>query len=209
MARLKSAVQWGAMVIGMISLVVSCAKKPDPQESCNFVRNADLQRVSWKASLPVQLYIHESVPPEFYSSIQQAAEDWNKSKGRDLIKIVGVTNKGNTARVDGANIIYWMDEWDKTKPLEQARTVISWQGPNLVEADIMINAKNFTYAQGAPYAWGAVDFESLIVHEMGHALGLAHVEEKNSKSVMEPTLASATLRRTPELFDVKSMSCEY
>jgi hypothetical protein len=50
----------------------ACSRKLDPQDSCNFVQNPDLQRIAWKTEKPVKLYVHKSVPREAYGALQRA-----------------------------------------------------------------------------------------------------------------------------------------
>ena len=77
----------GGLLLMTVLFIQACGKKLDPQESCNFVQNSQLQRVYWKDRTPVKLYIHSSVPTEFYSSIELAVEEWNRTLGREVLRI--------------------------------------------------------------------------------------------------------------------------
>lgn len=79
----------------------------------------------------------------------------------------------------------------------------------MTDADIRINAKNFSFYKASDKndTYGKVHLESLIIHEMGHVFGLAHIEE--SDSVMQAYLKSQTIRDTPGAIDIRSMNCEY
>ena len=192
-----------------VLFIQACGKKLDPQESCNFVQNSQLQRVSWKDRTPVKLYIHSSVPTEFYSSIELAVEEWNRTLGREVLRIelTGVTGSYTPSR-DGASMIYWLNSWEDDRRTEQARTTVYWTGDRIYEADIRLNAKFFNFYGGEGNdSFSGVDMESLMVHELGHVLGLSHNDSKGS--VMAVTLASGTLRRTPGKKDLDSIRCEY
>src|SRR5690606_33904804 len=106
------------------------------------------------------------------------------------------------------NIIYWLKEWDPSRTFEQARTTIYWYDSQIYEADIKINAEHFSYSFGDEPEVGRVDLESLVLHELGHVLGLAHPED-GSDSVMNAYLRSSYLRREPLPMDLSSLSCEY
>jgi len=81
--------------------------------------------------------------------------------------------------------------------MEQARTTIYWKGSSIDEADVRVNAHDFHYSIDDITPQDKVDFESLIIHEMGHVLGLQHIE-KGHRSVMEALLASGdSTRRSP------------
>ena len=206
------------ITIGLVSVLLAmqaCSVKPDPQASCNFVQNSDVQRVSWGADVPVPLYIDSEFPVEKRGAVQAAADEWNTIAGHPLIKIVGVTNRGGGPAQDGFNIIYWMTSWDTAATNEQARTTIYWTGTRIYEADVRINAR----AGDHQYFWsnepqpGELDVESLLVHEFGHVLGLVHTVTAGSVMVKALAVANATTdfteRRTPNGFDSSSIRCEY
>ena len=184
----------------------ACGNKNLSQESCNFVQNSEGQRVSWGAGSSVSFYVDPSVPAKFYPVIQAAASTWNKTIGHQQIAIIGWAARTSTPAEDGTNVIYWMSDWDPKQSNEQARTTIHWSSNRLIEADILVNAKDFVYSvqQILP---GQVDFESLLLHEFGHALGLRHVDAV--PSVMQKTLAYDLARREPQPLDLASLKCEY
>ncbi len=221
----------------IFTLLASCSREQmgdvfsesyNPEFSCGFVQNTYEERVSWKHNLPVVLYIHESVPKEFVPQIESAIKTWELAVGYPLFKMASASLEGPLKpRQDGFNIIYWMDTWEDSKDKEQGRTSIYWMGDQIKEADIRINAKDFTYytafsdssdlavstdtnnPQGSSSTTHpkSIHFESLILHELGHVLGLSHTEQGNS--VMAPTLAAATERSALAEVDVQSMRCEY
>lgn len=188
----------------------ACSRPLPPQESCNFVQNPELQRVSWKKNLPLKMYVHSSVPTDAYPAIKRAVQQYNDTLGggEEVIRIVGFGQGGELdPSRDGYSMIYWFNTWDANKPTEQARTTIYWQGTEIYEADVRINAKNFTYYTDDGTTFNDLDLESLVVHELGHALGLAHTPLKGS--VMNPILGEGQVRRKLGLNDVSDLKCEY
>ena len=119
---------------------------------------------------------------------------------------MGVDSSTAGPAQDGISTIYWMEEWDPNRPLEQARTTIFWEDDRIVEADMRLNKKNFSFYTDE-FPRGAVHLESLVVHELGHVLGLKHNE--GGGSVMHPILASYTVRDEIGDPDVDSLRCEY
>lgn len=186
----------------------ACAEKPMPEESCSFVQNSDQQRVSWGASTPVVMYVDRSVPAEYYDGIKQAADVWNRHVGRRVVVIGGWidSNSGAPAQ-DNQNVIYYLKTWEMERANEQARTTVYWAGDRIYEADIRLNAFNFEFFSSDEPIPGRVDIQSLVLHEMGHVLGLAHSEAP--QSVMARSLPSAKLRRDLSKDDQKSIRCEY
>ncbi len=189
----------------------SLISSPDPQPSCNFVQNKDLQRVSWKADLPLKFRVHKDVPKEAYISLLKAAAQWNHISTKKVIEIVKWDFKESHKKghLDGVSTIYWLDTWESYRSSEQARTTIIWVGDKIKGADIRINSKDFQFSYEAEsFNSQKVDFVSLMVHEMGHALGFAHSHER--KSVMYPRLSKGYDRRKVKaLSDLKSYRCEY
>ncbi len=180
------------------------------QDTCNFITTTVLSnslRISWKSATPVNLVITKSVPAEFDTEIFAAVEKWNSTLGKNLITAARDNSFPNDPGNDRVNAIYWSTTWD-TDVIQQARTAVRWDISRLIDADIRINAKDFSFyktADTAPHA--QVHLESLLVHELGHVMGLAHINE--NQSVMQTYLLSATTRNQPGAVDVRSMKCEY
>jgi len=202
---------------GFILLVVVCAlvtqacSRPlAPQESCNFVQNPEMQRVSWGRRLPVKMYVHQSVPVEAYPAIDRAIKEYNLKLGggKEVIKIIarGVSGDLNPRR-DGYSMLYWFKSWDSNRRTEQARTTIYWTGSEIFEADVRVNAANFSYSLGENTNPTEVDLVSLLVHEFGHVLGLGHTV--TSGSVMNFSLDEGQDRRELSGEDLASLKCEY
>lgn len=185
----------------------ACAQKPAPEESCNFVQNSEQQRVSWGAQTPVTLYVDPSVPSVYNDAVLAAAEVWNKAVGRDVLKIVIGADTNPNPGQDGHNVIYYLKTWERDRSNEQARTTVYWSGDRIYEADVRINARDFDFFWGDEVNQGRVDMESLLVHEFGHVLGLAHAV--TPQSVMVRSLPSAVKRRALSDDDRKSIRCEY
>jgi hypothetical protein len=197
----------------------ACAVKPSPEKSCNFVQNSEQQRVSWGSQVPVIMYVDSSVPNEYFEDIRKAAAVWNTRLNREVIKIGGYVDTKSDPQQDGHNIIYYLRKWDADKLNEQARTTVYWAGDRIYEADMRINASpesRFTFSSGDVLEIGRVDMESLVIHEMGHVLGLAHSNTAGSVMARSlPNIASqsstddAGIRRNLTTQDEESIRCEY
>lgn len=190
----------------LIFTLVGCGPTPAPQQACNFVQNSDQQRVSWKGQLPIDIYVHESVPTNFIAPLLRAMARWELQTGHKLFRLAGTQSGPLSPSQDGQSVVYWYTQWTQSSQSEQAQTTIYWQSDRINEADIVVDGGNFTYSENDPTA-AEVDFESLMIHELGHVLGYKHITDQ--PSVMAPTLADGVERRTLESEDLSSFQCEY
>ena len=201
-----------AFYILMSCFTVSCSVlTPEPENSCNFVQNSDKQRVSWKSNLPIKFKVHKDVPRAAIPSILEAAKSWNSVSATNVIEFEDLEAEGNpsSSYADGKPMIFWKSTWEDDKSSEQARSIIVWSGATLKDSDIWLNAKNFTFTYlDEPFHPFKVDLVSLVVHEMGHTLGLEH--NSDAESVMYARLRRGYDRREIDhLEDIESFGCEY
>lgn len=197
------------IIIASTTVAMRCWRSAKPADDCGFVQNTYGERVSWKNDGLITIYIHESVPEQFRGAVNSAAATWEKSIGHKLFNIVTETMTGPVApHQDGKNVIYFMDTWEANKLTEQARTSIYWNGDQIIEADIRVNAKDFDfYWNPQQFSVRKVNFEALILHEMGHVLGLKHKD--SAGSVMATFLPSGMDRVRLASADVNNLMCEY
>lgn len=197
-------------------LIVGCGRVLKPQESCNFVMNESIQRVSWK-QLPVKVFVHESVPNGFIQDIRDSAAFWNKNYGRDLLRIEaeGVTGHPDAIR-DGYSMVYMKSkgQWPPDRSQEHASTTVYWVGKDLIEADVQVNNDTYSYFLDENPDPARVHFKSVMIHEFGHILGLAHAgktHQEEPTSVMNVDLGLGYLRDKPTdaTKDLTSLKCEY
>ncbi|MBO9668195.1 MAG: matrixin family metalloprotease [Bdellovibrio sp.] len=201
--------KWLGLVLLVTSALFVQACAPKSQEDCGFVKNVYGERISWKSDVPVTLYIHKSVPPEYVGAIVNAADTWEKTAGRRLFNIVTSPRVDGPAEPhkDGKNVIYFLNSWESNRASEQARTSVYWVGDQIKEADIRVNDLNFNFYWNQGKSASAVNIEALILHEMGHVLGLKHKD--TGGSVMATYLPSALDRTELANVDTADLKCEY
>ena len=196
------------VVIGFALLFTGCSKTLFEQDSCLFVQNSDKQRVSWGTNIPIELHVHESVTEHpqgeaFFEAIRSAVRTWNgiAPQGKTLFQVI---SKGiSRSCSDRLNIIYlenpWVERCGKSKGRarernKQGEASIFWRGEQILGTHVYLNGEDFEYFTSDTPEKNKVDFESLILHELGHVLGLVHHDDPDT--VMYPFLAQGVKRRS-------------
>jgi hypothetical protein len=196
-----------ALLISFLWIFEGCGPKKLEEADCGFVQIVYGQRISWKDSAAIPLYVHESFPANMLPGLEAAIATWQNVMGRPVFRIAQTNYQSSGPRQDGMNVIYWMSAWEADKRTEQARTSVYWVGDQIREADIRLNDKDFNFYLNQGGYDQDVHLESLMLHELGHVLGLKHKD--GGGSVMGTYLASSTVRNQVSAIDKENLKCEY
>ena len=215
-----------------LSFLQACGELP-PEESHGFMLNAQQRRISWhKKDLPITLSIHKDFPVEYLSDVERAIEYWNKefreTVGYEVFVIDEDRHIQDRPQQDGHSLIYWIADWVKTYPysaeekkrqgsvIKQGVTTNYWRGDYIYESDIRVNGEEvgfFTDTDKPENRVGKVHMKSLMVHELGHMLGLRHNDKMDDSSgvdsVMNPILFPGVVRYALRLDDRGALPYEY
>lgn len=193
-------------IIMLLLLATACTRSIPPETSCNFLMSSNQQRITWGTNnLPITLYIDSSVPPSYVPVIEAAAATWNESStlaiGKSLFKI-------ETSNPSTNNTIYFMTSWPAGWTTnEEAMTRDSFSGDSMYQTNVYIDAQNFQFDVTNSGNPNLVNLESLMIHELGHTVGLMH--DLNVQSVMYPSLAFGQIRDTIDQVNINSIACGY
>lgn len=206
------------MICSVGVLMTGC--KPKSISDCGFVQNVYGQRISWKTKDPIELIITNQVPVALRPAIYRAVKTWEDRIGQKIFNVTEDSTRASLSPTkDGKSAIYFLSSWESDRASEQGRTSIYWAADQIMEADIRINAQNFSFYDQDPkqlvgsdvvHALASSDgynFEALILHELGHFLGLKHAT--GIGTVMATHLASYTDRITPSEVDSQNVQCVY
>ncbi len=144
------------------------------------------------------------------SAAQAAAGAWNRAAGRRLIS-VRLTGCEAPSFQDRRNAIYVVNALEGQR-LGSHLSLMSGRNGRLLEHDIQLSRTRLTDdVRGAPDG-GRSTVYNVILHEMGHALGLGHVAalpDNCGMSVMRERFCEMGARQAPTSDDVTALRRVY
>lgn len=154
--------------------------------------------------------------------IEQMQEEWNNSSSSFTFFSIPNSSTSNkdyddlTSYNDSEMGIYKSTKWfsevgSSALAITQFYGIRKNQGTSqefleIIHADIIFNFKNFSFSTD-PSDVSSYDFHSVILHELGHFLGLDH--ETSAPSVMNPFLAAFDNERSLYSTDVNNIIDNY
>lgn len=161
---------------------------------------------SVKAKVPLTFEITTSMDSMHRTALLDAARAIESQSGLSLFRFRLIGSPGVVSN-DGHNqVMVYLSGWPVASSI-QGQTRIHWSDEWIVDSDIYVNAVNYTYYVGEHSDYTKVHLTSLYIHEMLHALGLAH--NHSADSVMYEYLGYGQVRTTLSAEDVAALHCLY
>ena len=165
----------------------------------------------WKdqSAMPLTYYVNTSAIPGVtgaLGSTQASLQTWENVTGTYLDhSYVGTTTRNASNHSDGYNDIAWRSDWTTagygTGVI--AQTTVSVSNGVIVEADMELNAQNFTWSSSGEA--GKMDVQDIVTHEGGHGwVGLSDLygTPDNAKTMYGLSNTGETTKRTLEPADI-------
>ena len=131
-------------------------------------------------NIPRTVYIDLSyLPNEYYSSAVAAMNVWNQVRSYDNEQMVTFQPSSNSTGPTGSKITV-----ESLEPGMSGHTEVSSSGYALTAVHIKLNAGETYSTNTAPNTY---DVQTVIMHELGHSLGVRHCHEEWEDSCFSPT----------------------
>jgi hypothetical protein len=223
-----------ALIVSLISCTPASKPKDDrkfdlPQKvmptmelenKCNtlYQKNARGKRLSWKGSVPVVFQLDASVPNDYVPAIEEAFNKWNEVAGLTLVRLNGYRGDSSLPGADLRNTIYFFSKNSSEQARISAKTIfnrdggvavteVHYLGNRIYDTDIILNGINNNFSTSRARL-NAMDVTTVVLHEIGHALGQNHND--NPLSIMFPTASSVGIAlRFVDRESADMLTCEY
>lgn len=155
--------------------------------------------------------------------VEQMFNNWNQASSLTFFKLPAgtVSNKDNgdlnSYKTDGVLGIYRSNTWFSNVS-SQALAITQYFGykrnagtsseyVELFHADILLNYRDYNFSTDSTS--GTYDLASVVLHELGHFVGLSHVNAFSTASVMQPYLGMSDEVRNLFNYDKSSVQSLY
>lgn len=205
-------------------ILVGCAPKNEEA----FTNSRSISSVTnsysrWPSSaFPLELSISSDFSMDEADAIANMAAQWSQATDnkKEFFTTTQSTQEKGTENLNQYNDktmgIYKITNWPKDLPKSAlAITQIFGHKVNvgtaneyikIDHADILVNFDTFEFSTDYGYGY---DFQTVVLHEMGHFLGLYHDNSSAEESVMYPSISRFRDNRQPKYRDIDNITSLY
>jgi hypothetical protein len=179
-----------AVVLILPSLLFSFELRTVPEVSPTAYLRWDISKGPVKISLDSKGSKELSVNA-VQGALQKALNAWQGVTRQNLtFQYQGKISGHSASNQDGINLIQWVEkDWQYSR-YALGITMYSFyldDPPNIVDADILINGRDYHWAIESADNDNLVDVQETLIHELGHLIGLSHTSSEHAQ--MFPYLA--------------------
>jgi hypothetical protein len=154
--------------------------------------------------------VPELTTAQFQAALSSAIARWNGICASDIQVVLGGTTNNTSASGDSVNTVVWdnrttgeLNQIGNTGTLAVAYSSVNNSTNTTVDCDIVVNGEatgNF----GVDGEANAYDLVGILVHEIGHCLGLDHSIEPPTFTSSNPILLTAPMKSTVAAGDLSA-----
>ncbi len=166
--------------------------------SSGFLVSFQCQALSWN-NFPVKLNLDSHLPQIFFDAFLQATKEWNKELGFVAFELaIGSATYNNIT-------LLTPHEWTTSGGTldQQARTLYKYVGNKFISTDIVFNGKLEFSLDSTIYS---VHLPTLVKHELGHVLGLSHIDEGLMQGILPNNVtrdvATSEIQKVMHLYSI-------
>ncbi len=128
----------------------------------------------------------------FRSAVQRAAASWNAVGTGPEILVDDAVTVARAPELDGVNAVFFVEgEWPwAAEEIALTFAHVNARTGEIIEVDVALNAALHRFGQRAD----DFDLENVIAHELGHTLGLPHIDDEED-ATMYPSIHHGEVKK--------------
>jgi hypothetical protein len=134
---------------------------------------------------------------QFQAAVNSAVAIWNQTCGSDLRVVVGTNTSTVRDHTDGINTVMWDNRTTAEGSYRGNPNILGFASPamsgdTVTDCDVVINGENpgVFAVDGSPTGY---DMHTILVHEIGHCLGLDHTSAPPTYTSTNPIHAGSVM----------------
>jgi len=174
-----------------------------------------------EVNFPIELKISKKFTNDEVEGIELTSSEWETATENQLNFFTIDSDPSNT-NIEYSDLndynddemgIYSMDSWNDSLPTDALAVtqLFGLQNSNgsveITHADILLNEESYNFTTD-PEDSTKYDLNTVMLHEIGHFIGLAHVGF-NVESIMNPSISSGDVMRETALNDKQTLAATY